>query len=44
NRLGDWLEEGEDINKKSKFKQNSFYNDENEMRSFKNKRDDDPWI
>ena len=28
NRLEDWLEEDEDINQKSEFKQNSFYNDD----------------
>ena len=44
NRLEDWLEEDEDINKKSEFKRNSFYNNEDELRSFNNKRDDDPWI
>ena len=45
NRLEDWLEEDEDINKKSEFKRNSFYNDNAEkVRSFKKKRDDDPWI
>ena len=45
NRLEDWLDEDEDINKKSEFKRNSFYNDENDkVRSFRNKRDDDPWI
>ncbi len=45
NRLEDWLEEDEDINKKSEFKRNSFYNDNDDnVRSFRNKRDDDPWI
>ena len=45
NRLEDWLEEDEDINKKSEFKRNSFYNDDDDnLRSFRNKRDDDPWI
>ena len=44
NRLEDWLEEDEDINKKSDFKQNSFYNDEEKVRSLRNKSDDDPWI
>ena len=43
-RLEDWLEEDEDINKKSEFKRNSFYNDNKEVRSFRNKSDDDPWI
>ena len=45
NRLEDWLEEDEDINQKLEFKRNSFYNDDDdEKRSFRNKRDDDPWI
>ena len=43
-RLENWLEEDEDINKKSEFKQNSFYNEEEEIRPFRNKREDDPWI
>ena len=43
-RLENWLEEDEDINQKSEFNQNSFYNDEEEVRSFSNKRADDPWI
>ena len=44
NRIEDWLEEDEDINQKSDFEQNSFYNDEEETIVSKNKRDDDPWI
>jgi len=44
NRLEDWLEEDEDINQKSEFKRNSFYNSDDELRSFSNKREDDPWI
>ena len=44
NRLEDWLEEDEDINKKSEFNPNSFYNEEGELKSFRNKREDDPWI
>ena len=44
NRLEDWLEEDEDINQKSDFKGNSFYNSDQELRSFKNKKEDDPWI
>ncbi len=44
NRLENWLEEDEDIIQKSEFKPNSFYNDEDELRSFRNKREDDPWI
>ena len=43
-RLEDWLEEDEDINQKSEFKRNSFYNKEEESRFFNNKREDDPWI
>ena len=43
-RLEEWLEEDEDINQKSEFKRNSFYNKNEEIRSFKNKREDDPWI
>ena len=44
NRLEDWLEEGEDINQYSEFRRNSFYNDKEERTSFKNKKEDDPWI
>ena len=45
NRLEDWLEEDEDINQNSDFKQKSFYNDNNKKsRSFKDKTEDDPWI
>ena len=44
NRLEDWLEEDEDINQKSEFKRNSFYNDSEKESSLRNKRDDDPWI
>jgi len=44
NRLENWLEEDEDIIQKSEFKPNSFYNDEDELRSLRNKREDDPWI
>ena len=43
-RLENWLEEDEDINQKSEFNQNSFYNEEEEVRSFRNKSEDDPWI
>ena len=43
-RLEDWLEEDEDINHNSKFNPNSFYNEIEEERSFKNKNEDDPWI
>jgi hypothetical protein len=44
NRLEDWLEEDEDINKNSEFQANTFYNEKEEKRSFRNKSDDDPWI
>ena len=44
NRLEDWLEEDEDMNAKSEFKQNSLYNEEEEIRFDRNKREDDPWI
>ena len=44
NRLEDWLEEDEDINKKSEFNRNSFYNNDEKVRSLRNKRDDDPLI
>ncbi len=45
-RLEDWLEEDEDINQNSDFEGKSFYNinQEEKLNSFKNKRDDDPWI
>ena len=44
NRFEDWLEEDEDINQKSEFKPNPFYNN-NEKESFlRNKKSDDPWI
>ena len=44
NRLEDWLEEDEDINRNSEFKQNSFYNEKKTSRTFSNKKEDDPWI
>ena len=44
NRLEDWLEEDEDINQKSEYDRNIFYNGEEKVRSFRNKREDDPWI
>ncbi len=43
-RLEDWLEEDEDINQKSEINKKSFYNEDEEIRSFRNKREDDPWI
>ncbi len=44
NKLEYWLEEDEDINQKSEFKQNSFYNANEEEISFRNNKEDDPWI
>ncbi len=44
NRLEDWLEEDEDINKNSEFRQNSFYNENQSDRTFRNKKENDPWI
>ena len=44
NRLEDWLEEDEDINQNSEFNRKSFYNGDEEVRSFRNKKEDDPWI
>ena len=44
NRLEDWLEEDEDINQNSDFKQKSFYNEERTSSSFSDKKEDDPWI
>jgi len=44
NKLEDWLEEDGDINQNLDFKQESFYNNERTSRSFKEKREDDPWI
>ena len=44
NRLEDWLEEDEDINQKLDFEEKSFYNDEKTSRSFRDKKEDDPWI
>ncbi len=44
NRLEDWLEEDEDINQNYEFKQSSFYNEKDELSSFSNKKEDDPWI
>lgn len=44
NKLEDWLEEDEDINQNLDFKEKSFYNENNKKRSFREKREDDPWI
>ena len=44
NRLEGWLEEDEDINQKEEFKPKSFYNNNDQSKSFSNKREDDPWI
>ena len=43
-RLEDWLEEDEDIIQNSEFNRNSFYNENEEVRFFRNKKEDDPWI
>ncbi len=43
-RLEDWLEEDEDINQNSDFREKSFYNEERKSKSFTNQREDDPWI
>ncbi len=44
NRLEDWLEEDEDINQNSEYKQKTFYNEEEEDSPLRSKREDDPWI
>ena len=44
NRLEDWLEEDEDINQKSEFKRNTFYNDKEKESFLRNKKYEDPWI
>ena len=44
NKFEDWLEEDEDINQNLDFKEKSFYNDKSKTRSFREKREDDPWI
>ena len=44
NKLENWLEEDEDINQNLDFKEKSFYNEERKIRSFSDKREDDPWI
>ena len=44
NRLEDWLEEDEDMNQNLDFSEKSFYNSERTTRSFRDKREDDPWI
>ena len=44
NKLEDWLEEDEDLNQNLDFKEKSFYNDKSKTRSFREKREDDPWI
>ena len=43
-RLEDWLEEDEDINQNLDFQQKIFYNDDKNLRSFSDKKEDDPWI
>tara|TARA_Y100000991_G_scaffold21774_1_gene14006 strand:+ start:138 stop:845 length:708 start_codon:yes stop_codon:yes gene_type:complete len=44
NRLEDWLEEDEDINKNSEFRQNSFYNENENESTSRDKRENDSWI
>ena len=44
NRLENWLEEDEDINQKSVFKRNTFYNNDEKESFLRTKKDDDPWI
>ena len=44
NKLEDWLEEDEDINQNSEFNQKSFYNNKSQQRSFRDNKEDDPWI
>jgi len=44
NKLEDWLEEDEDINQNLDFKQNSFYTDDDNYKSFSDKNEEDPWI
>ena len=44
NKLEDWLEEDEDISQKKEFKHKSFYTENDQSRSFNNKREDEPWI
>jgi len=44
NRLEDWLEEDEDINQNLDLNQKSFYNEGRTSRSFREKKEDDPWI
>ena len=44
NKLEDWLEEDEDLNQNLDFTEKSFYNDKSKTRSFREKREDDPWI
>ena len=44
NKLEDWLEEDEDINQKSEFKRNTFYNDDEKESFLRKKKYDDPWI
>ena len=44
NRLENWLDEDEDINQNLDIKQKSFYNEDIKLRSFGDKKEDDPWI
>ena len=44
NRLEDWLEEDEVIHQKSEFNREVTYDNKEELRFSKNKKEDDPWI
>ena len=44
NKLENWLEEDEDIKQNYDFTEETFYNENNNSRSFSDKRHDDPWI
>ena len=44
NKLENWLEEDEDINQNFKFEEDSFYNDNDKLRSYSDKSEEDPWI
>ena len=44
NRLEDWLDEDEVIHQKSEFKKEVNYDNKEELRTYKNKKEDDPWI
>ena len=44
NRLEDWLEEDEDINQNLDFEQKGFYNNDINLRSSRDKKEDEPFI